>query len=33
VSDPLDRAAWMKVALEWLKLAEAAAARKKKQSG
>ena len=28
--DPLDRAAWQKVAIEWLRLAETAYARKKK---
>jgi hypothetical protein len=30
MDNPQDRAAWQKVALEWLRLAEAAEARKKK---
>ncbi len=30
ITDPLESAAWQKVAMEWLKLAEAAEARKEK---
>ncbi len=30
---PEDRAVWLEVAVEWLRLAEAAEARKKKQDG